>query len=619
MIRFMLFAAVAAASAQQTPPRDAVGSPPVIGDCRVSGVVVTDDADPHPVRRAIVALASPDSRGRVTVTDDAGRFVFVQVPSGRFTLSASRAGFVTATYGAKRPNGQGSPITLTSGQVINDLRLKMLRGGVISGTVFDQTGAPLQDAYVNVLRSVYSSTGGRTMSPANIGLGEPTDDRGMYRVYGLPPGDYQVVVSNSPGVARAANEIHQLTAAEIQWAMQQLRPAASPTPAAATTTPPPRGPAVTYAPVFHPGTVISADARTITLGAGEERSGVDVAMQLVPTARIDGTIVAPDGNLPANLQVNMLSHDRIEGLPFSGFTSSPQVRNGKFSFSGLLPGRYTITVRVSSAPPPGQRGTPPPPSPPPGGVQSVSALFAIAVVDLNGVDTNVTLTLQSGVTLSGRVLFDDDASSAPADLTRTRLSLGPPPGSKTVTLGVGAATVDATGAFKFIGVTPGLYQVSGSVPGGRTLKSVLVNGQDALDAPFEVGSDNLGEIVVTFTSKSTDLSGRIQDGAGNPGSDFTIVLFPADQSWWKPGSRRVQAKRASSDGHFSFTGLPPGEYLVAAVNDVEPGQWYDSAFLAQLAPQAIKIGLAEGEKKVQDIKIARTPSPLPLSAPRRFF
>ena len=57
------------------------------------------------------------------------------------------------------------------------------------------------------------------------------------------------------------------------------------------------------------------------------------------------------------------------------------------------------------------------------------------------------------------------------------------------------------------------------------------------------------------------------------------------------------------DGKFTLRNLLPGEYLLAAVTDIDNGEWLDPAFLDQIAPNALKLSLAEGEKKTQDIRI----------------
>jgi len=81
------------------------------------------------------------------------------------------------------------------------------------------------------------------------------------------------------------------------------------------------------------------------------------------------------------------------------------------------------------------------------------------------------------------------------------------------------------------------------------------------------------------------------------------VLLPADRSLWLPQSRRLQGVRPSADGAFTFHNLPAGDYLVAAVDDVEPGEWFDPAFLQRIAPAGIRVVVSDGEQKVLDVRI----------------
>jgi hypothetical protein len=95
----------------------------------------------------------------------------------------------------------------------------------------------------------------------------------------------------------------------------------------------------------------------------------------------------------------------------------------------------------------------------------------------------------------------------------------------------------------------------------------------------------------------------VHDAAGRPMPEVYILVFSADRAFWTPQSRRIASKRPGSDGRYSVSNLPPGTYLLAAVTDVEPGQWFDPAYLQQLMPSAIRFTIGEGEKKVQDLRL----------------
>jgi hypothetical protein len=176
--------------------------------------------------------------------------------------------------------------------------------------------------------------------------------------------------------------------------------------------------------------------------------------------------------------------------------------------------------------------------------------------------------------------------------------------------GAAGVNVNADGTFEIRNIGPGVVAVTSPLPAAISsqwwLRSAMAGGVDLLDAPFEVvlGSD-FRDVVVTLNDRRTELSGTLQTPTGQPAPDYFIVVFPATPALRVPGSRRIQAVRPATDGRFVAANLPAGDYLIAALADVMPNEWNDPKFLDRLAPSAIKVALGEGEKKVQDLRIAR--------------
>ena len=624
-----------------TPTRD--DATQAVGTGEISGVVVLLGSG-GPVRRAQVTLSGQELRGnRTGLTDDQGRFAFQVLPAGRFTLTASKPGHVNVSYGAKRPGRPGTPIQLADGQRVEKISIALPRGSVITGVVVDEHGEPAPGAQVRALRYVLQ-TGERAL---NFSGQDVTDDRGTYRIHSLQPGEYvlsaiarnlnpatdmrQLIMSQaaalqeslgqmSGGGGRAGFVLGNLGAMAgspgAQQAMDQLAQQlgiAEGQQAAA------------YAPVYYPGTATPSGATSITLNTAEERSGVDFQLQLVPTARVQGSIVSTDGTLPPNIQLSLLATGPggtpIEPQP--GASVSRADGNGQFTFRDVTPGQYSLQARavvrraeadgVRGAGPGRAGGGPVPPN------QIAQVLWASADVAVNGRDINdIQLALQPGMTVAGRVDFRGVGATPPTDLSTVRLTLSP---RGPQNLGPGAmpvAVVDEFGRFTITGVPPGRYGLSGSPSqGGRgngrgaasstswTLSSAVVDGRDVLDFPLDIAPhENIKDAVITFTNRTQDLSGRIQDASGRPTADFTIVMFPTDSRYWLPRARRIVSTRPGTDGSFMVRELPAGDYRLTAVTDVEPGEWYDPNFLSQLVPVSIPITLREGEKKVQDIKVA---------------
>ncbi len=217
----------------------------------------------------------------------------------------------------------------------------------------------------------------------------------------------------------------------------------------------------------------------------------------------------------------------------------------------------------------------------------------------------VSLTMRDGMTVSGNLSFVGSLPQA-NNAQRVRVSLAPL-GQVAQSLGVGnlQGMADASGRFTIYGAIPGKYRVTASGGAqGWLLKSVIANGLDVLDFPLELEPDtNAPAVTLQFGDRNTDLKGVLTDAMGAATSDYSVVIFPEDQRYWVPFARRMRSTRPATDGKFAFVGLPPGEYRIAAVTDVETGEWLDPEFLRQLLPASISVRLADGQQVTQDIRV----------------
>jgi hypothetical protein len=616
-------------------PRD--GDDTAVGTGEISGVVMVSGTG-SPVRRGRVTLSGAELRGgRTAITDDQGRFTFQLLPAGRFSMTASKPGYVDVAYGAKRPGRPGTPVQLADGQRVDKLTIVIPRGGVITGVVVDENGEPAPGTQVRAMRYVMR-TGERALTFSGQ---DQTDDRGQYRIFGQQPGDY--VLSAVPRNLNPATDMRQLIMSQAAALQSTLGQSAQSGRGAAmignlgamANSPgaqqamaelaqqlgiPEAAGSVAYAPVYYPGTASPAGAAAITLGVGEERSGVDFQLQLVPTARVAGVVTSQDGTVPSNVQISLVPSSAVGSAPMEIGTFGTRVDgNGQFTFRDVTPGQYTLHVRSAvrradaggrGGPTPAGRGPVPP-------NQIAQVLWASADIAVSGQDlTDLQLVLQPGMAVTGRIQFRGTTSQAPSDLSSIRLTLSPRgqqnnPGPG----GTPIAQVDEMGRFTFGGVPPGRYSVTANVAGrgggqgasgSWTLGSVVVDGRDVLDFPLEIAPNgSVQGADVIFVDRTQELSGRIQDAMGRPTADFTIIVFPTDSRFWLPQARRILSTRPGTDGSFTLRGMPAGDYRITAVTDVEPGEWYDPAFLSQLVPASLPITLREGEQKVQDIKVAQ--------------
>lgn len=616
LIPVLTFALIvpAAGAGQVTQPRDAVpGAQAAPAGTGSIGGTVTMASTGQPARKVRVSLSGAEIRGsRAATTDDQGRFLFTALPPGRYGLSASRPGHMTVSYGQRLPGRPGTQIQLSDGQKF-EAHLQIPKNSVITGTVFDENGEPAPQIPVRAMR-IQVQNGERTSIGSNVAS---TDDRGIYRIFGLQPGDYVVCATpRNQGMNQIDGSRIELQA--LQAALQGM--AARDDPQArgireriaslrgARTEPPDDGVPSGYAPVCYPGTIGMSSASPIALAVAEERPAVDFQLQLAPMARVEGTVLNPTGSPLRDIQVRLTDLTQMsDGL---GSTTARADSEGRFRLPSVAPGQYRLTARATFAAP-RPEGAPAAPVAGRGrgrgealGRADAVTLWAAADIVVDGRNvSNVMLSLQPGITVSGQLRFEGSAQP-PQDLARMRVTMTPyganPPG------GAANGRVDAAGRFTIASVVPGRYRMTASGANGWFVESAAIGGQDALDIPIEIkGNQNLGSVTITFTDRQTELSGTMIDSRSQPATDYTLVVFPSDPRYWMRNARRIQTARPATDGRFTFRNLPAGEYLLAPVLDLEPGTAYDAMFLQQLEVNGIRLTLQPGEKKIQDLTVGR--------------
>ncbi|TAK19345.1 MAG: carboxypeptidase regulatory-like domain-containing protein [Acidobacteria bacterium] len=555
---------------------------PAKGGGVIAGHVLTTDATPRPMRNVIVTLRGDGYRsGWTFITDADGAFNFAELPAGRFTLTATRAGYPSVNYGAARPGRSGTSIVLKDNERAPQISLRMPKGAVISGRVLDESGAPLGGARVSVGLAT-KRNGEQTMS---FGGSDSTDDRGVFRVYGLPAGDYVVSV-DARGFAFQPGAIIKYTPAEIDAVMRSATSGAAGASAPVT---PPAGQEVVQLSAYYPSVRTLAEALPVHVDAGQERLDVDVTVSYAASVAISGFLLDAEGKPPAGVVMNLVQVGVVRTGP--SVFGRPSPVDGSFSFAGNPPGRYVITARATTAQTAANGETPP--------------LWARADVVVNGEPvTGVRMVLQEAADISGTVAFESVANTAPPSTLRIGLTAVLSPGE--VGMGASDAAMTADRTFKIAGVPAGRFRVASPTIAAMpnwSMKSAILQGQDVLDEPFEVRTGDLSGLTITYTDQITEINGSLEDASGRPAPDFYIIVFPVDQKYWYQNSRRIRAVRPGLDGKYVIRGLPPGSYRIGAVTDVEQNDWFESWFLQPLLPASAEIVLGEGEKKAFPLKI----------------
>lgn len=583
----------AAAAPQQ--PRDAspgdFGQPS--GTARLSGRIIASDTG-RPLKNARIILAAQGVRSRMSgMTDDAGLYQIADLPAARYTLTVSKAGYLTIQYGQRRPRQPGTLITLDDGQDLRNVNLTLPRGSVVTGRIMDEDGLPLPLARVQVFRYVYAQ-GDRQLAPAGA---DATDDRGVYRIFDLEPGDYFVsatvprgfLAAYLAGVERRVEAVGgagrgAATALRIESGAAAGGPMEIMAGLERADDPESMG----YAPTYYPGVTNLEQAVRVSVGLSQEVSAVDFGVQLVPTASVSGIVFGPDGTGGGPGQVMLVPPEGrigMRGMPLGG----PIRPDGSFSINNVPPGRYIVRAQargVGFA----RRG-------------AAERLFATQDISVDGRDiTDLTLILSSGVTVEGLMTFEGNVQPQTSELGRARVT-APALGPELPLDGGGAVGVNEDGTFALRGVGPGPRLVRvGNLPPDWTLKAVYFDGREVTDTGVDFsGVQQASGLHLVLTDRVSELSGAVHDGQGEPLTDVTIVVFPSDAALWLPRSRFIKASRPDQNGQYRIRDLPPGDYLLAAVEFVEQGQWFDPNFLESQRSAATRLSLREGETKSMNL------------------
>jgi len=322
------------------------------------------------------------------------------------------------------------------------------------------------------------------------------------------------------------------------------------------------------AQTFYPGTASETDAQPVTVGLGEE---IDVSFPLASArgARISGTIAGMPLRPP---DIRMMRRT----LGSNTMLTLNVAPDGTFTASNLAPAEYVITVR-------GER-------------ESGMLRVRVAGEDIDG----LVLAMKPQLPLRGRYTFDPKPpAGGPASLG----AILRPVTSDAAPFMQSVAQVRNDWTFEIpYAMGTGVLRFD-SMPRGWFLKAILLDGEDITDTPMKFSDLEGKQIDVRLTQQATRINGSVRDSRGGRATTYVAVVFPEDAKQWTPYSRGILAARPDQQGGYAIQGVPPGRYLIAVVDYLEPGAERDPATLERLRRGAMAVTLGEGEARTLDLKL----------------
>lgn len=505
-------------------------------NARVEGIILTLAGDP--VRGATVRLwragasvTSGTPNAYSSITDDTGRFAIEDVPPGSYTLSAAKTGFVTGRYGAKAPGGEETPISLPESAAMKDVEIKLTPEAVVTGKLTDQDREPRSRTVVCLRDPNAVRDVQRTLLGMPEGYCASTNALGRFAIGEVPPGQYVLVALPSS------------TSPYVEPGSKDV---------------------ATYYPS-------APDARSgvpVKISAGMRLEGMDIRLRRVYASyKVNGR---------ALLRGSPLRNSRLMLISSAGSSQVIPVQDGAFEATGVVPGSYTLKVV-----PNGVMITEP------GSALGLSGSVEFAVRD--GDVKGVVLALEPGVEIAGAFKLEDGSPLASQPGPRPQVGLKPADGTSGGTPG----RMKDDGTFLYQPVAAGSYLLDiGGLPPEAYVKSVRYGPRDVTRSPLDVVSGG-GTLDIVVSLKAATVTGAVRNDLGEPMSGIRVTVWPKDPN---PGTADHGVRTASTaqTGGFLIAGLAPGEYFVAAWEEIESGLARNLDFLKAFASQAAPVKVEEG-------------------------
>ena len=512
------------------------------GERGVAGVnVVVMSSDPGQRFR-------PAGRAR---TDAEGRYRITGVPPGKYVVTPMAPALVLLDVNNFPP---GKPLTLSAGDSVEDTDFRVQRGGVITGRVTDADGNPVVMEPVGVIPTDPKPEQQRGRFFAVDQRDTATDDRGVYRIYGLQPGRYRVSVGGDGRTLRAPGARY-------------------------------------YRRTFHPSATEESQGKVVEVTLGGEVENVDITLgPPEKTFRVSGRFLSADTNQPvpvSSFGYGML--DPSTGRPLGEYTGGSANARGEFQATGLAPGRYKLFAY-------------------PGPLDSVewysdSTPFEITDSDVSG----LVVKLHRGSTVSGVVMVEGlrDRAAAARMLTGVRVyGMASRSGEEDDGAGgfVRPVSVGPDGSFMVTGVRPGRLRldVSTSEVKGLAFSRIEVNGAEQRDGINISEGTQVSGVRVVLVYGTATLRGQVSVAAGSAlpqGARMFVVVRRVGGT----ESRFSKGGDVDTRGLFQVEGLPAGEYEIQA-RSFGPNS-------PPLMSEPVRVSLNEGGDVTINVTLVKPPNP----------
>ncbi|MDX2031669.1 MAG: carboxypeptidase regulatory-like domain-containing protein [Blastocatellia bacterium] len=524
-----------AVSLAQSPAQRATGS--IAGRVTLEGQPAAGvEVVLKPTGDANVDIANERTPPRTATTDAEGRYRMANLAAGLYRINVHAPAHVVAGDSANDFEA-GKRVNLADNETAESVNFELTRGGVITGKVIDQEGHPVIAEVVHAFRLDEQGKRGRANA---LGSRFQTDDRGVYRIFGLEAGRYLVGAG-----ASADDGVLRMSGGGF------------------------------FRRTWHPDAVEEAKAKIVEVRPGGVAEEVDIRMARAAKAfAASGRVIEAETGKPvAGLTI---AYAVTKKGSFSiGIGAAATNSQGEFRLEGLTPNSYSAsTVGL-------------------GGRDLYAEPVEFEIV--SGDVSDLEIKLGRAATISGTVVLEGATDPAiRAQLQKIELQPVSPGASILASMGTPRGTINADGTFRLGGVRPGKAQIFPflqKAPPGFSLARTEWNGAEVKEIEVAPGEQTTG-VRLIFNYGTASIAGRVEvkGGALPPGARLMVSLRREDESgddFWRGKTAAIDARN-----QFKLEGVAQGNYRLMA-------KAFDEEFkpLANISPVEQPVAVAGGEKQ----------------------
>jgi len=448
------------------------------------------------------------------VTDTEGRYRLTGLAAAQYQITSLTPDLTTADQTQVNDFGfviaaSSKSITLAAGEEVENIDLKLVRGGVITGRVTDANNKPVVEEQISLIPVDDNGNQSRNMRiPFGGSDLYQTDDRGVYRIYGLAPGRYKVSagIESGGGIGGV------------------------------------RG---FYARTFYPDTPDQTKARVVEVSEGSEASDIDIQLgRQEETYSASGRVVDGEtGEAVVGAQLSYLVATENPGRYSPFYIGDGSGKRGEFKLTGLSPGRFGVYLSSEFE-----------------GGDYFSEITYFDVVDKDV--TGLEVKARRGLTLGGVVVVEGAGpSKSPAQTERLRISASAMQQSQPQERNAGTSTIAQDGSFHIGGLRAGRFSLFVYAAGGTSSPPLITRiERDGITVTPSLelqAGQSVSDLRVIVSYGTGAIHGSVRFVGGVPAADTRLVVRCTRDGTQTSGGTSPDAR-----GHFLIKNLSAGTYEV---------------------------------------------------------